>query len=71
MEELKLSIRQAETVARYLRDTYGVKISASACRWQTPEQVAIRYLGSKAPKIKVNALVNEILTKALGMSVEV
>lgn len=54
----RISIRQAETVARWLRKTKNSKISAAACRWQTPEQVAEIILGEGSRGIA--ALADEI-----------
>lgn len=63
----KLSVRQAETVARFLREKGTSKIAASACRWKTPEQVATMYLGTRASKPQINTLVRELCTGALGI----
>lgn len=62
MTEIKLSIRQAETVARYLRDKGQSQISAAVCRWKTPRQVAVMYLGSKTSNNQLSALEREIIS---------
>ena len=61
-----LSIRQAETIARWLRDTKNSKISAAACRWKTPEEIAEQILGEGSRGI--SALANEIRER-LGQGV--
>lgn len=66
---IRLSVRQAETVARFLRDTYKGKISASVCRWKSPYEVAVMYLGSKASKTQLNSLEKEIM-KTIGIEVK-
>ena len=53
-----LSIRQAQVIARWLKETRGAKISASVCLWQTPEQIAEAVLGEGNRGIA--ALANEI-----------
>lgn len=58
--ENKLSVRQAETVARMLREKQG-RITASALRWKTPREAAIRYLGGRATESQIRALVTEIM----------
>lgn len=49
MSEVKISeplnLRQAETIARWLKQTRQSKVSAAMCRWQTPEQIAEMVLG--------------------------
>lgn len=65
--DFKLSVRQAETVARFLREKGASKIAASACRWKTPEQVATMFLGSRAAKPQINTLARDICINALGM----
>lgn len=65
-EEIRFSIRQAETVARHLRDQHGGKISATMCRWKTPEAVAKMYLGGRAGDRQIKALAKELL-EAVGI----
>jgi hypothetical protein len=61
MKNHKFSIRQAETVARHLRDKGNTKISATTCRWRTAYDVAREYLGSRAGEKQVTALAYELL----------
>ncbi len=60
MKNGKLSIREAETVAKFLSSKGQGKLSASACRWKTPEEIALDFLGQNANDKQVSALAAEI-----------
>lgn len=57
---IKLSVRRSEAVANALNQRGQGRITAIACRWKTPEQVAAMYLGGRASRAQINALVSEI-----------
>lgn len=42
----RLSLRQAQIIARWLKDEKASKLSATACQYQTPEQIAEKILGN-------------------------
>ena len=67
MSEQTLSIRQADTVAKFLSEKGNGKMSASSCRYKTMAQIARDYLGSSAKQHAVEALVSEIKQR-LGLS---
>lgn len=54
----RLSIRQAQVISHWLKEEKGSKISASACMYQTPEQIAEKVLGNGSRGVA--ALADEI-----------
>lgn len=61
LENMRLSVRKAESVSSFLNRKGEGKITAAMCRDQTPLTIAYRYLGEKADKRKIDSLVAEIL----------
>lgn len=65
---LKLGVRRAETVASYLNGKGQGRITAVNCRYKTPEQIAVMFLGGNAGKAELKRITREIY-EAAGLDV--
>lgn len=70
MPENKLTVRRAESVASFLKTKGRGTITAVACRYKTPEQVAVMFLGGNAGKAELRRITKEIYIAA-GLDVPV
>lgn len=70
MPENKLTVRRAESVASFLKTKGRGTITAVACRYKTPEQVAVMFLGGNTGKAELKRITREIY-EAAGLDVPV